>query len=197
VRESTHFDDPPIPVIRPWRAPGDSLESLIALFSSGGTVQHPALSATELLEWSDATTQHWQKLFQVYPEALEFDCDIYGVKTVRGLLRHIVAVELRYSERLSGEPVTAYEELPDGSADLLFGLHRQAFERYRKLLVDDSVDWEEKLEFKTLSAGTITATRKKVLFHAMLHGIRHYAQLATLVRQHGVKPDWAMDFLMS
>jgi hypothetical protein len=29
----------------------------------------------------------------------------------------------------------------------------------------------------------------------MLHGIRHYAQLATLVRQQGVKPDWQMDYL--
>ncbi len=29
----------------------------------------------------------------------------------------------------------------------------------------------------------------------MTHGIRHYAQLATLVRQHGVTPDWPMDYL--
>jgi hypothetical protein len=28
-----------------------------------------------------------------------------------------------------------------------------------------------------------------------MHGIRHYAQLATLVRQHGVAPDWPMDYL--
>jgi len=34
-----------------------------------------------------------------------------------------------------------------------------------------------------------------VLFHALLHGIRHYAQLATLVRQHGIKPEWPMDYL--
>jgi uncharacterized damage-inducible protein DinB len=34
-----------------------------------------------------------------------------------------------------------------------------------------------------------------VVFHAMLHGVRHYAQLATLVRQNRVKPDWQMDYL--
>ena len=67
----------------------------------------------------------------------------------------------------------------------------------RELLAGDSVNWEEKLEFPTLSAGTQSATRKKILFHALLHGIRHYAQLATLVRQHGIKPDWSMDILMS
>jgi len=157
----------------------------------------PVLTLTELLEWNDETAQHWQKLLSVFPEALDLECDIYGARSVRGLLRHIVAVELRYSERLSGEPVTPYEEIPDGSADLLFGLHRQACERFHKLLADESVNWEEKLEFTTLSAGRLSATRKKVLIHAMLHGIRHYAQLATLVRKNGVKPDWPMDFLMS
>jgi len=91
--------------------------------------------------------------------------------------------------------VTPYEEVPDGSADLLFGLHRQALERFRRLLADDSVNWDEKLEFTTVSMGTRSATRKVILFHSLLHGIRHYAQLATLVRQHGIKPDWPMDFL--
>jgi uncharacterized damage-inducible protein DinB len=150
-------------------------------------MSEPVLTVTELMRWNDETAQHWQKLLSVFPEALEFDCDIYGTRRVRGLLRHIVAVELRYSERLSGEPVTPYEQVPDGSADLLFGLHRQAFERFHKLLADESVNWEEKLEFVTLSAGTLRASRKKVLLHLLLHGMR----------QHGVKPDWAMDFLMS
>jgi uncharacterized damage-inducible protein DinB len=124
-------------------------------------------------------------------------CDVYGVGTVRGLLRHIVAVELRYSERLSGEPVTRYEQVPLGSAEELFAQHDQTMIRYSKLLADDSIDWDENLEFTTISAGTRTATRKKIFFHAFLHGIRHYAQLATLVRQHGIKPDWPMDFLFS
>jgi uncharacterized damage-inducible protein DinB len=30
----------------------------------------------------------------------------------------------------------------------------------------------------------------------MLHSIRHYGQLATLVRREGIKPNWAMDYLM-
>jgi uncharacterized damage-inducible protein DinB len=40
------------------------------------------------------------------------------------------------------------------------------------------------------------ASRKTIFFHAMLHSIRHYAQLATLVRQRGIKPDWPMDYLI-
>ncbi len=157
----------------------------------------PAVTATELLDWNDLTAQRWEALLAANPAALEFPCDVYGTETVRGLLRHIFAVELRYAERLSGEPVTPYERVPEGSAEELFALHDQNMARYRKLLTDDSVDWEEKLEFTTISAGKRSATRKRILFHALLHGIRHYAQLATLVRQHGVKPDWPMDYLFS
>jgi uncharacterized damage-inducible protein DinB len=157
----------------------------------------PVLTAKDILDWNDLTARRWKALLGANPAALELPCDVYGAETVRGLLRHIIAVELRYAERLSGEPMTAYENVPDGTAEEIFALHDQTMVRYRQLLADESIDWDEKLEFTTISAGTRTATRKKMLFHAFLHGIRHYAQLATLVRQHGVKPDWSMDFLFS
>jgi uncharacterized damage-inducible protein DinB len=43
--------------------------------------------------------------------------------------------------------------------------------------------------------GKLVSTRKTVFIHAMMHSIRHYAQLATILRQHGIKPDWPMDYL--
>ncbi len=39
------------------------------------------------------------------------------------------------------------------------------------------------------------ATRRSELVHTLMHSIRHYARLATLVRQHGIQPDWAMDYM--
>jgi len=65
---------------------------------------------------------------------------------------------------------------------------------YRELLASD-MDWEAKFNYVTRSLGPARSKRKTVLFHALLHGIRHYAQLATLVRQHGIKPGWQMDYL--
>jgi uncharacterized damage-inducible protein DinB len=115
-----------------------------------------ALTAAELLQWSDETAQHWKALLAAHPEALDFPCDIYRTENVRGLLRHIIAVERRYAQRLSGEPVTPYEEIPSGSLNELFSVHDQAMERYRKLLAS-SENWDEKLEFQTLSAGTLAA----------------------------------------
>src|SRR5277367_5192199 len=90
----------------------------------------PSFNAEELLQWNDLTAQRWKALLAANPAAIEFPCDVYGVGTVRGLLRHIVAVELRYAERLSGEPVTPYEQIPDGAAELLFGIHDTAIGKY-------------------------------------------------------------------
>jgi uncharacterized damage-inducible protein DinB len=155
------------------------------------------LTPSELLQWNDETAQRWKSLLTANPRALDFPCDVYGAESVRGLLRHIFAVEIRYAQRLGGDPVTPYDQIPAGGIGELFAFHDRAVAQYRKLLADDAADWEEKIEFATLSAGTLTASRRKILFHALLHGIRHYAQLATLVRRHGVRPDWPMDLLMS
>ena len=56
-------------------------------------------------------------------------------------------------------------------------------------------DWDAKLQFQTLTMGLARATRKTVFFHALMHSVRHYAQLATLVRQHGFKTSFPMDYL--
>jgi uncharacterized damage-inducible protein DinB len=44
--------------------------------------------------------------------------------------------------------------------------------------------------------GQLRSNRKTILFHALLHSIRHYAQLASLARHCGVQPDWPMDYLI-
>ena len=155
----------------------------------------PVLSATELLAWLETTSAKWRGLVEEHPEILAMPCDVMGVGTAGGLLQHIVAVEVRYAEQLSGLPVTEYAEIPFDSAAAIYATHERAVEMYRKQLASD-VDWDEKIELKTRSLGLLRASRKTVLFHAMLHAIRHYAQLATLVRQHGVAPGWQMDYLM-
>jgi uncharacterized damage-inducible protein DinB len=160
-------------------------------------VTSPDLAAAELLQWSDETFAHWEELLKAHPEALDLPCDIYGsTKDVRGLLVHIVAVELRYAERLRGEPVTPYEQIPNESVEAIFATHRRTVEKLRALLASGE-GWDGVLESVTLTAGTLRTSRRKIFIHALTHGIRHFAQLATLVRQHGIKPDWHMDFLVS
>jgi uncharacterized damage-inducible protein DinB len=71
----------------------------------------------------------------------------------------------------------------------------QAIAIFKQLLASD-IDWDASIEFNTRSMGPARSARKTILFHALLHSIRHYAQLATLARQLGVKPDLPMDYLL-
>lgn len=154
-----------------------------------------SLSAEEILHWNDTTARQWHALFDLHPEALAIACDIRECATVADLLQHIVAAELRYAERLSNEPITDYADIPNTHPAAIFATHDRALAKLRVLLADNSYDWEREVDFVTRSAGTIIATRRTILFHALLHSIRHYAQLATLLRHQGIRMTHQMDYL--
>ena len=154
-----------------------------------------ALKGEELMEWLEATSSGWRKLAAEHPRMLAFPCDVRGTSNVAELLQHIVAVDLRFAERLHGQPTTEYSAISTSSAETIYAFHDQAMKLLRELLGRNDVAWEESIECVTRSAGAVCATRRVILVHALMHSIRHYAQLATLVRQHGIAPDWPMDYL--
>jgi uncharacterized damage-inducible protein DinB len=156
-----------------------------------------SLSGTEVLRWNDETATHWFKFLTENPAILALPCDIMNVKSVAELLQHIVAVELRYAQQLLGQAPSPYEQIPYGSVEELAATHRRANELYTQMMQIPEFAWTEEIAFVTRSLGTITVSRRKTFFHAQLHGIRHYAQLATLVRQQGYKPGWYMDIMAS
>ncbi len=67
-------------------------------------MSEPNLSAEELIAWLETTSSNWRQLLTTHPELLAMPCDIAGTKTLGELLQHIVAVELRYAERLADLP---------------------------------------------------------------------------------------------
>ena len=154
----------------------------------------PVLTGEEMMAWLERTSTGWRDLVAAHPEILELPCDVMGVSTVGGLLQHIVAVEVRYAEQLSGLPPTEYAAIPFSSAAEIYATHERAVALLRELLAS-GVDWNERIDYVTRSMGPARSSRKTIFFHSLLHSIRHYAQLATLVRQHGIKPGWPMDYI--
>ncbi len=155
-----------------------------------------SLSTDELLAWNDTTAKRWMDLLSAHPDFLDIPCDIYKPGTVRQLFQHIVATELRYAERLADSAVTDYAAISCATPAEIFATHTRAFARFRELLAQPSFDWSKEIVFNTLTAGRRSASRRAVLHHALLHGVRHYAQLATLARQHGISPG-PMDYLIT
>jgi uncharacterized damage-inducible protein DinB len=156
-----------------------------------------SISVESLITWNQTTAQHWREFFHSHPMQLLLPCDIRSGKNIADTLQHIVAVELRYAQRLAGLPESPYEEIPKSSIDSLLTAHTLAFDLIRILLADPTYDWSAELTFDTVTLGRLRASRETILLHLTLHSIRHYAQLATLVRQEGFKTKFPMDYLFT
>lgn len=161
------------------------------------------LSFGELLDYCAEESNHWRDFFKQHPDALDLPCDIAGTKTVRELVLHIVVVQIRYAERLLNMPITEYDTLAAKIAqgkpgEELFALSRKSFEDLRSFAIaaNDS-DWDGTLTYARRASGELTASRRKIFIHALLHGVRHWAQLSTHLRQKGYKQDWMHDFIAS
>jgi hypothetical protein len=156
----------------------------------------PGLSADEVLAWLEKTSENWKALIEAHPEILEMPCDVMGVSTVgRTAAAYCCGGAAVTWTSSPGLPPTEYAAIPFDSAAAIYATHERAMNDAAGAAGERDGDWEAKFEFVTRSMGPARSSRKSVLFHAMLHGIRHYAQLATLVRQHGIKPGWPMDYL--
>lgn len=155
-----------------------------------------AITGEELQEWVENMSSRWKKLLTQHPEILSFPCDIRETNSVAQLLQHIVAVELRYAELLNELPQTEYAQIRYDSVDAIYATHDRAMELLRPLMERDDAFWETILEMKTRSAGIFRASRRTVLVHQLTHSVRHYAQLATLVRNHGIPSGIDMDYIL-
>jgi uncharacterized damage-inducible protein DinB len=157
------------------------------------------LSFAEMLDANEHETQCWRQWFDRQPASLlDLPLNIALAKDVREFLLHVFAVELRYAERLNGSPITEYESLPTGSVSELFGIGEKARALYRQYLGHTGdEDLAIVLEFPTRISGVLRASKRKMFAHAMLHGVRHWAQLATALREKDHGTDWPHDFIFT
>jgi uncharacterized damage-inducible protein DinB len=153
----------------------------------------------ELLAYTEAETETWYQWFREQPaDALNVPIGEATRATVGDLIGHIFAVELRYAQRLLGQPETSYEELEMGSLDALWRIHADARRTFRAYL--DTMPAGERareMVFMTRTLGQLSASAHKIVMHSFLHGIRHWAQIATALRQAGYPQPWQHDWLMS
>lgn len=157
------------------------------------------ISLEELMAWNQESANYWKNHFDVNPALLALPCDIGGTQNVQEFVRHIWGAELRWAQRLAGLPVIAKEELPSGPLDALFNLHRQAEEIFDDLLAAPAASWEQPytLDLESVPPEARTMSRRKVALHALFHGQRHWAQMATLVRTAGFPSKFRGDLLFS
>jgi uncharacterized damage-inducible protein DinB len=155
---------------------------------------------TYLLDYTDWDRTQWESWFRTQgPAALAVGLgpnDDGRIKNVGELVRHIFGAEQRYVERIRGVALTDTSGVPATEVAALFEFGRRTRAALRDLLATfPSVQWDVAQEIQ-IGPSKRSVTPKTMLVQSITHEIRHWAQIATLVRIDGRKSG-AHDFLVS
>ena len=158
-----------------------------------------ALHFEELLGYAESETRHWRDWFERYPAALAVKTEVATAGNALTLVFHIAYVELYFASHLLGVPYLDYKTMKYGSIEELFAIFDQSQGKLRRFLKDaKKADWEKLVELGSHGEFTVPpVTKRKCFAHVLLHGTRHWAQLATELRAAGYKQDWQHDFLFT
>ena len=158
------------------------------------------LNLTDLMDYTEWERQKWHDwLTQHGDDALKLSAGPNGdgrFSTVGDVIKHIFSAEARYTDRLSDRALTDPASLPSDNSEALFQFGAQTRTALNKFIDTLAAqEWDSFREFEFFN-GVLRATPKKILTHVLLHEIRHWAQIATLLRLNGLKDD-LHDFIFS
>ncbi|HUN89436.1 MAG TPA: DinB family protein [Terriglobales bacterium] len=154
------------------------------------------ISFEDLLRYEEEQLQKWHDLFVRRPYLLKLEAS--PTETVESAIFHIFTAEYHSAQRLLGEEMTPTANLKHLTVDELFAIASEAHRKIRHFLAGAStVSLEELRTFPSTTLGEFTATPKKLLMHALVHSIRHWGQMARILRESGQRTDFSHDVLFS
>lgn len=155
-----------------------------------------------LIDYTDWERQKWYDWLQQHgQQVLKTGAGPHGdgrFQTVGDLIRHIFSAEKRYVERLSGRPLTDTASIPSDNIEALFQFSRQSRKELKQFVETfPAQEWDSPQELTFPNLGFyVKATPRKIVIHILMHEIRHWAQIATLLRLTGLTGEFH-DFLFS
>jgi len=158
------------------------------------------LSLSDLIDYTDWERQKWHDRLRQQGEAvLKTSIGPHGdgrFGTVGDSVRHIFSAEKRYVERLLGRPLTDTGSVPADNLEALFQFGNESRKELKKFVEEfPSERWDVPFEFKLMNSA-LRVTPKKIIVHVLVHEMRHWAQIATLLRLNGMTGEFH-DFLFS
>src|SRR5579884_1831714 len=156
------------------------------------------LNVEELIHYTDEERARWERWFRENGEDL-LKMPIVGERenTVGALVLHIFGPELRNIQRLREEPRSEYRGRPCATVDQVFGFgieSRRALRDYVREL--RPADWSRVISFR-IDNNERSATVPKLILHSLIHEIRHWAQIARIMRERGFEPPGLHDLFFS
>jgi uncharacterized damage-inducible protein DinB len=170
--------------------------------ASGATrrEQMPDIRLNDLVAYTDWDREKWREWFRKQgDEPLKIGAGPHGdgrFGTVGDVIKHIFSAEKRYVERLSGHALTDTAALPADKFESLFELGDESRRGLKTFLETfPAQEWDAPQEFRLMNS-YLKATPRKIMVHVLMHEIRHWAQVATLLRLNGLAVEMR-DFLFS
>ena len=148
-------------------------------------------------EWDRAQWEAWFRSEGSDVFLVDLGANADGrIANVGELVRHIFSAEQRYVDRIQERPITDTSTVPADDADRLFDFGRQTRQRLRGLVDSFPAErWDQRREIQ-IGPNARVVTPKTMLVQSVTHEIRHWAQLATLLRLAGRRTG-VHDFLLS
>ena len=156
------------------------------------------LEFDELLYYTNDERHKWRDWLMAHPSAMEAPLQPDGrFPTVGKLIDHIFLVERRHLQRLTGDPVTESTGLTGNNVPPLFDYGASVRRELEQLV--PMIDEAEAYEPRPLVVRdqTYLVTPRKLLFHILVHEIRHWAQVALATRLAGFDPPGQHDLFFS
>ena len=139
----------------------------------------------------------WRAWFAEHPTAI--DAPVHPgarLSTVGKLVDHIFLVEQRHLQRLQSQPVVEQTGLTGNNASPLFDYGASVRRELEQYAANLSIDPDDVRTFD-IRGVKMPLTTRKLLFHVLIHEIRHWAQIAMAVRLAGFEPPGDHDLVFS
>jgi len=150
----------------------------------------------ELLDYLEGEQAKWQQWFAAQgDEPLRIPLAGDRQPTLGALIQHALGTELWFAERLRETAFTEWWKQPADRAAELFHLGSMAKQAMRELIQRAGPeDWSRMVEL-TGQGQRIRVSARKAVANALIHELRHWAQVAALVRQQGMAPPGDHDLI--
>jgi uncharacterized damage-inducible protein DinB len=158
----------------------------------------PTLTFEELHRYTLEERDRWRHFFELHPDAMEASIQAGGrFPTVGKLIDHIFLVEQRHLQRLRGETLAEQTGLTGNNAPPLFDYGASVRRELEQWVGDLDDDVANQMRTFNVRNQDWPMSSRKLLFHILLHEIRHWAQIALAVRQAGLEPPGDHDLFFS
>jgi uncharacterized damage-inducible protein DinB len=153
------------------------------------------LSIEELIAYTDEERAKWEEWFAAHgDEPLKIRPSGDAHASVGALILHIFGPEMQYLQFLRDEDLTDYTNEPTSPAAELFAFGRRTRSLMRAWSRDAKEEnWERLYE----PQDGVRVSARKITAHILTHEIRHWAQIAMLMRQNNLAPPGNHDLLFS